>query len=376
MSERTFPAWSEIDVEALQANYRAVRRLVGPDVRVIASVKADAYGLGAVGTARAFQDLGAFALATGSAGEALAIRDGGVTLPILLFSTYGAGDVPALLDHGFILTVHDLAVAEAVSRRARRPTPVYVKVDAGLGRLGVPIGTARAFIERVAAMDNVVVDGVYTHVAFGDGKGRDWATARLAEFDRLLADLSDVGLYIPVTQARASSCLLAGLGDSCNAVCVGHALYGLSPFSEPAVGDLSTLRPAFKALKSRLIHVAHHEQGADIAIGGLFGLTSGRTAGVAPVGLASGLLRPVPGGAAYALVRGRRVPVIAVSLEHTTLDLDGVEDASVGDEVTLIGVDGGEEITLDDMAAWQGRSPLEVLCMLAGRSERRFVRKK
>lgn len=102
MSERTFPAWLEIDVEALQANYRAVRRLVGPDVCVIASVKADAYSLGAVGTARAFQYLGAFALATGSAGEALAIRDAGVTLPILLFSTYGAGDVPALLDHGFI----------------------------------------------------------------------------------------------------------------------------------------------------------------------------------------------------------------------------------------------------------------------------------
>ena len=104
MSQSTFSAWSEIDVEALHANYRTVRRMAGSDVRVIASVKADAYGLGAVGTARAFQDLGAFALATGSVGEALAIRDAGMTLPILLFSTYGADDVPALLDYGFILT--------------------------------------------------------------------------------------------------------------------------------------------------------------------------------------------------------------------------------------------------------------------------------
>ena len=372
MTDNLHPTWTEIDLEALAANYRSIQNIIGPDVRVIASVKADGYGLGAVEMARAFQDLGAFALATGTVSEALAIQVADVTLPILLFSTYVPEDVPAILDHDLIPTVHDLAVAEAISRAARRPTPVYVKVDVGLGRLGVPLEDATGVIERVAALPKVVVEGVYTHVAFGDSRGCDWAAQRLRDFDKLLAALADKGLDISVTQARASSCLLAGLEDSCSAVCVGHAYYGLSPYSEDGLGDLSQLRPVFKALRTRLIHVVHHGQGGDMTIAGLYGMQSGKTAGVVPLGLSSGFLRPVDGQDMHVLIRGQRVPVIAVSLEHMTLDLDGVEDARLGDEVTVLGADGGDEITLNDVAAWQGRSPLEVLQMLAGRSERRL----
>ena len=369
MTDSLHPTWTEIDLEALAANYRSIQNIIGPDVRVIASVKADGYGLGAVEMARAFQDLGAFALATGSVSEALAIQDAGVALPILLFSTYGPEDVPVILNHDLIPTVHDLAVARA----ARRPTPVYVKVDAGLGRLGVPLEDALGVIEQIATLPKVVVEGVYTHVAFGDSRGCDWAAERLRDFDKLLAALVDKGLDISVTQARASSCLLAGLEDSCNAVCVGHAYYGLSPYSEDGPGDLSQLRPVFKALRTRLIHVVHHGQGADMTIGGLYGMQSGKTAGVVPLGLSSGFLRPVGSQDMQVLIRGQRVPVIGVSLEHMTLDLNGVEDARLGDEVTVLGADVGDEITLNDVAAWQGRSPLEVLQMLAGRSGRRFA---
>jgi len=373
MSDEGFPAWTEIDLSALATNYRTVQRLIGPDIKVIASVKADAYGCGVVDISRAFQDLGAFALATGTAREAMAIRAAGVGLPILLFATYLPEDVPDLLRHDFILTVHDPTLAEAVSRAASEPRPVYVKVDAGLGRLGIPLEEAAAAVERIASMPNVVVEGIYTHVPFGTRRGPGWAAERLRAFDRLIASLTDKGLQIPVTQARASSCVLAGLDDSCNAVCMGHAFYGLSPYDEDGIGDLSQLRPVVRSLKTRLIHVAHHGQGSDIGIARLYGLRKGRLSGVLPLGLSSGVLRPVEGQTAHVLIRGHRVPVLAVSLEHMTIDLDGCDEACMGDEVTLFGRDGDDEITLREAAAWQGRSPVEVLQMLAGRARHECV---
>lgn len=367
------PAWTEIDLDALAANYRLLEGRIGAGVRVIASVKADAYGMGAVAAARAFQDLGVFALATGTVDEAVAIRGAGVTLPIVLFNTYLPGDAARLLEHDFIPTIDSMAMAEAVSRAAPRPRPVYVKVDAGLGRLGVAMIEAPGFIERIAAMANLDLQGVYTHLAFAHAGGRDWAAARLGAFDALLAELKAMGIQIPVTQARASSCLLAGLGDSCSAVCVGHAYYGLSPYSEADVGEVAGLRPVVRALRTRLVRVARHRQGSDVAIGGLYGLRAGMRTGVGAIGLSGGLSRPAPGQDAHVLVRGRRVPVIAVSLEHLSLDLGGVDEAQVGDQVTVFGTDGSGEISLDEVAAWQGRSPLEVLSMLAGRTARRTL---
>lgn len=372
-NDEQFPAWTEIDLSALAANYRTVQRLIGADVRVIASVKADAYGCGAVEVSRAFQDLGAFALATGTVREAVAIREAGVGLPILLFSTYLPDEVPGLLAYDFIPTVHDPAVAEAISRAAPEPRAVYVKVDAGLGRLGIPLDEAAAAIRRIAAMPDVTVEGVYTHVPFGSRRGRSWAADRLRDFDRLIAALADKGLEVPVTQARASSCVLAGLEDQCNAVCMGHAFYGLSPYGEDGIADLSRLRPVVRSLKTRLIQVAHHGQGSDLGVAELYGLKTGRTAGVVPLGLSSGFLRTNRERPAQVLVGGRRAPIIAVSLEHMTIDLDDVEDARTGDTVTLVGRDGDDEITLGEAAGWHGRRPLEVLQMLAGRTRRECV---
>ena len=211
--------------------------------------------------------------------------------------------------------------------------PVYVKVNAGLGRLGVPLEGAEAFLAALAAMPNLEVRGLYTHLPFGDARGRDWATQRLAAFDTLLARLAERGLTPPVTQARASACVAAGLSDRANAVCVGHLLYGLSPFADDSVADLSAYRPVLAEIGSRLIQVSEHPQGSDIAIGGAYGIRNGRRTGVAPIGVAQGLVRPVPGSRPEALIRGRRAPILAVSLEHMVLDLADAPDAETGDAV-------------------------------------------
>ena len=359
---------AELDLDALEGNLRHVERLAGPGQHLIASVKANAYGTDVVTAGRALARLGVYALATGSFAEARSLRRAGIDLPVLMFGATPPGGAAAIAGEGLIPTLTGFEAAEAVSRAASRPTAVYVKIDAGLGRLGVPMDAARAFLDRVAALPNLRIEGIYTHLPFGDAAGREWAAGRLAAFDALAGELHRAGHVFALTQARASSCLLAGLADSCNAVCVGHALYGLSPYTAEGLADLSALRPVLRRLRSRLIHVGDHARGADLAIGGLYGIERAKRVGVLPVGLAHGLAGPAAGRSAWVLVHGRRARILAVSLEHTTIDLTGVGEAVPGETVTLLGPDGGDEISLDEMAGGQGVRPLEAALRVSKRA--------
>jgi alanine racemase len=364
-SEPLRPLWAEIDFEALAHNLTVARRLAGQR-RLIASVKANAYGHGAVPIARELVGLGVDTLWTGSIDEALAIRNAGIDARILLFGGYLPVHVPELLRHGLTPTIYDRAGAQAVSAAASSPTSVYVKVDSGLGRLGVPLAEAEELIQGIAALPNLIIEGIYSHLPFGSVAGRDWARAKYDAFAAWLARRAARGIRPPVTQVWASSGLLARLPDVCNAVCVGHLLYGLSPVA-PDVAPTSDLRPAMTAIKTRLIHVAHHAAGQDIAIGAHYGMKNARVTGVVPLGLGDGMRSAAPGQAMSLLIRGQRAPVIGVSLEHTTLDLTGVDSPQVGDEVAVVGASNGLANSFKDLANWLRCGELEVVMAFSKR---------
>lgn len=366
------PAWAVIDLGALEHNYREVARRVGTDVKVIASIKADAYGHGAVACARRLAEAGADALATGDVAEAIAMRDAGIRTPILVFGSFLPQDVPSLLARELTPTVYNWETAEAVSRAARAASPVYVKVDCGLGRLGVALDDAAGFMRRIASLPNVQVAGLYTHIPFFDAASRARTEARLPTFEALADSLTRGGIGPMVTQALASSAVLVGLKDRCNAVCVGHILYGLSSMA-PGQADLSSFRPVLREIGSRLIHVAHHPAGRDVAIGGHYGIANAMVTGVLPVGAQHGLRNAAPGRTAEVLIRGRRAKVMSVTLEHTTLDLTGVDSPRLGEEVLLLGGDGPARIALEDVAAWQERPPLEVAMTFSKRLPAREI---
>lgn len=364
-SEPVRPLWAETDFEALAHNLAVVRRLAGQR-RLIASVKANAYGHGAVPMARELARLGVDTLWTGSIDEALAIRAANVAARILLFGGYLPGDIPELLRNGLTPTIYDRAGAEAVSVAATEPAPTYVKVDSGLGRLGVPLPEAEELIRGVAALPNLIIEGIYSHLPFGSAAGRDWAREKYDGFAALLARLAARGIRPPLTQVWASSGLLAGMPDVCTAVCVGHLLYGLSPVA-PDVAPASELRPVMTAIKTRLIHVAHHAAGQDIAIGAQYGMKNARVTGVVPLGLGDGMRSIAAGQTMSLLIRGRRATVIGVSLEHTTLDLTGIDSPQVGDEVVVIGQSSGLSNSFNDLGGWFGCSKLEALMAFSKR---------
>lgn len=365
------PAWAVTDLGALEHNYREVARRVGTGVKVIASIKADAYGHGAVACARRLAEAGCYALATGDVAEAVAMRGAGVRTPILIFGSFLPRDVPHLLAYDLIPTVYNMDVAEAVSRAARTPSPIYVKVDCGLGRLGVALDDAAAFVRRIAGLPNVNVAGLYTHIPFFDDASRARTETRLPGFEALAQSLARERGPL-VTQALASSAVLVGLKDRCNAICVGHILYGLSSMA-PGLADLSAFRPVLREIGSRLIHVAHHPAGRDLAIGGHYGIANAMVTGVLPVGAQHGLRNATPGQVAEVLIRGRRAPVMSVTLEHTTLDLTGIESPRLGEEVLVLGGDGAARIGLEDVAAWQGRPPLETAMTFSKRLPAREI---
>jgi len=369
MSCHARPAWAVYDLARLRANLGEIRRHIGPGQAIIAAVKANAYGHGALPVARALDGEGLAAFMTGSFDEARRMKEAGLRTPVVMFAGALPSGMAELIEAGLTPTVVDLAGAEAAAQAApvNGASPVYVKVDAGLGRLGVALEEAEHFLDRLADMSGLRIAGLYTHLPFADSSGRSWAEARLKAFDELLDRLADRGRIPPVTQARASCCLAAGLSDRCNAVCIGHLLYGLSPFADGSVADLSAYRPVLTEIGTRLIQIGNHRQGNDFAIGNSYGLRHGRRAGVAPVGVSDGLSRPAPGSRPSALIRGRRVPIIAVSLEHLVIDLDGVDDAAVGDEVLLLGSQDDAAIEFDELAAWFGMSGLDTAMALSDR---------
>ena len=368
------PSWAIYDLGRLADNLAELRRRAGHGRKFFAAIKGNAYGHGVVPVARALAGGGIDGLMTGSLEEARRVKAAGVAAPLILFPGALPEGLAEVLAAGMIPTVVDMAGARAAAAcgAKEQPAAVCVKVDMGLGRLGIPCGEAESFLAGLAELPGLWVAGLYTHLPFADEAGLDWARQRFAAFDALLERLDTLNLRPPFSQAGASSSLAAGLEDRADAVCVGHLLYGLSPFSGAPVGHIAACKPILREIGSQLVQVTDHRQGSDIAIAGAYGIRQSRRTGVAPIGAAHGLQRPVPGSSPAALVAGRRAPVLAVSLEHLTIDLDGVPDAEPGDAVLLLGRDGQERIDLEELARWSGLSCLDMVLAVSGRLRARY----
>ena len=368
-----WPLAMEVDLDAIAHNLAVVRERAARGRTLIAVLKAGAYGHGAVEVARTVSAGGANMLATGSHDEATAIRAAGVRTPIVLFGTSLPDAAVAAARAGFIPSLDSAEVVTALSRAADAETPIVIKVDSGFGRLGVPLGQACDFASWAATQPHIKVHGIHTHPTFADAGGREWASVRLREFEHLIDELAARGIQVPVTQALTSPGVVTGLSDRLTAIAVGHLLFGLSPVARDLAEafQIFGLRPALHAVRTTLVHVGRRPEG-DTAASYLHDGVA--TTGVMPLGLWLGYRTPATGRAAAVLVRGRRVPVLRFCLDNSVLDLTGVEDAAVGDEVIALGAQGGERITLAEIAEWQGVSPLVVATGLGARIPHRYVR--
>ena len=352
------PTWFEINVDAAVANLQTVRRLVGSERKIFAVVKADAYGYGSLELGRVFADHGADALAVADLADGVRLRRSGLALPILVYPNALPDAAPDVIDAGLIPTLTDLDAARAyehaVTRVApRRPLDVFIKVDVGLERLGVPVDHAVKLVVAVRELARLRLAGLCTHLHVPKSADPAYVEWQFSRFTTVLDTLARQGIDVPIRLAASSPLVLGYPSTYLNAVDPGRMLYGSRPPDAPASAPL---RPVFHALKSRLIEVKELTPRERFGPAAPFPIGASMRLGVIPVGMGDGFHRLNAGSV---LVRGRRVPILArPSLEHTRLDLTAVPEAVVGDEVVLIGRQGTEEITLDEVAERHDIDPL------------------
>ncbi len=376
---RTDPLWAEIDSGAIAANVHALRRILSPGTRLMVAVKADGYGHGAVQVARTVIAAGATDLGVARLEEGLALRRQGITAPILIFGYTCASQAQALIANDLMPSIFSLENAREFSmaaRHSRRILPVHVKVDTGMGRLGMLCdglrnkddGSAAREIVRISQLPGVAVQGLFTHFATADHADTTYAQAQLDRFMMLWAQLKAAGLNIPLRHAANSAAIIKIPKAHMEMVRAGIAVYGLYPSDELDYPHLS-LQPAMM-LKARIIHLKNVPAGTSISYGCSYKTPRPTTIATIPAGYADGYSRGLSNKGVM-LVGGCRVPVVGrVCMDLTMVDVGRVPGVKIGDEAVLIGRQNKETISTDELARILGTIHYEVVASLTARVPR------
>jgi alanine racemase len=380
---RSRPAWAEIDLAAVSHNAAVLARLAAP-AALCAVVKAHGYGHGGPAVARAALAGGAQRLAVALVDEGVELREHGVDAPVLLLSECGPDAADTALAYGLTPTLYSPEGVEAFAMAARGPggpVAVHVKVDTGMHRVGAAPEDLPAIVAAAVREPMLRLEGVWTHLPVADGAvagDRAYTDAQLDLFDRLVADLAARGIVAPVLHAANTAGTVAFPRSRHDMVRCGLGLYGYLPgatvsaaFHAQAGGD--RLRPAM-ALKARVVAVRTLEPGERPSYGRLRPLPARSRVATVPIGYADGVPRALFGAGYEVLVGGVRRPLAGmVTMDQIVVDCGDDDSVQPGDEVVLLGTQGGQTITADDWAAMLGTISYEVVCGVGPRMPRVLV---
>jgi alanine racemase len=363
------PTWLEVDLEAISQNVRQVAEMVGPGTEVLAVLKADAYGHGMVRVARTALNNGAGRLGVASINEGVALRQADIKAPILVLGFTPAWQARELVLNDLTATVFNLEVAQALSRAAReldRPVGVHVKVDTGMGRLGLLPDDVVPLVQGMRQLPDLVVEGVFTHFSVADSS-LDYTRWQLRRFRQVLAALAEAGSEIPLAHAANSAAILTLPESHFTMVRLGIAMYGLDP--SPQVRCPPGFRPAL-SFKTQVAQVKTLPPGSFVSYGNTYQTAGEQQIAVIPVGYADGFRR-APRHWGEVLVRGHRAPIVGrVCMDQTMIDVTSIPDVRQGDEVVLIGQQGAESITAEEVAERLGTINYEVVSEILARVPR------
>lgn len=386
--------FARIDLSALRHNIKALRRTLPKETQFCAVVKADAYGHGFAGMKEVFEET-ADHYAVATVEEGIGLRELGITKPVLVLGDAHRDDYEAILRYGLTATISSFAEAEALSGMAAallqdfrerekltgraaqesdRPggkaaVSVHAAVDTGMGRIGFP-ANEQGVLEVLAAakLPYLQIDGIYTHFAEADEADQSVTKEQLHRFQEFYQGLCSGGCSPKLVHCANSAALLTGTGSGFSMVRAGIAMYGHYP--SDALSWEMKLRPVME-LKSYLSYVKDVEAGTRISYGGVFQAERPMRVGTVSAGYADGYPRRADGRGLFVLIHGKRCPVIGrVCMDQFMVDLSGVPDAKKGDSVTLMGRDGSEEISLEELSRASGRFHYELLCGISKRVPR------
>ncbi|MFQ5671542.1 MAG: alanine racemase [Nitrospinales bacterium] len=368
---------AEIDLSALRRNLSALRSALGVGVDIMAVVKADAYGHGAVPCARAALEAGATSLGVGVIEEGIELRESGIRAPVLVMSGVAANEIDDLLHHDLATTVYTQSLVQALSKRAAQAGKhprIHIKVDTGMTRLGISTNDLLCLAENARDCGNLEIEGVCTHFSSADEEDDAYTLQQLSRFEAALGELQAAGIRAPQIHCANSAAILKYPQSRFNLVRPGLILYGalpspaLQPYLEPVFGGeppASVMR-----LKSKIILIKQTARGTPLSYGRKYVTQRDSLIATLPIGYADGLTRTLS-GKMQVIVRGKKAPQVgAVCMDMILIDVTDIPGVEVDDEVIIFGGQGEQRIRVEETAAWGGTIPYEILCAVGKRVPR------
>lgn len=357
--------YAQIDLEAISHNVRESMKKVGPDVKVMAVVKTDAYGHGAVEVAQMLSGIGVYGFAVATVEEGVELRTSGISQPILVLSHVFPDEYNKAINHHITLTVfayENAAEIDAAAKALDTKAKVHVAVDTGMGRIGFqPTEESVEEIQKICALPNLDAEGVFTHFACADEADKTSRNRQIHKFLDFTAKLEQAGCHFRIRHMANSATVMEEIGDYLDMVRIGITMYGLLPSDEVDKTKME-LRPAM-SLISHVAHVKTVGPGFTVSYGSTYTTTAPQTTiATIPVGYGDGYPRLLS-NKGYVLIHGQKAPIVGrVCMDQFMVDVSGIDDVAQNDEVVLVGKQDGAEIRVEDLSELCGRFNYEFVC--------------
>ena len=369
------PVWAEIDLDALAYNVRNIKKLIG-DKEMIAVVKADAYGHGAIDIVETLQENGVSRLAVAVITEAIELRKSGVNIPIMILGYTPTDYGEELIKYDIEQTVYDLEYAKRLSEVANKlnkKAKIHIAVDTGMGRIGFyPNEKSVEDVVEISNLKNIEIEGMFTHYATADEEDKTYTHHQFELYNKFNSALEDRGVSIPFKHTSNSGAIMDLPETYLDGVRAGIILYGYYP-SDEVNKEVLPLKPIL-TLKTKVCHVKKMDKDMYISYGRTFKTERESVIATIPIGYADGYSRSLS-GKVKVIVNGKFAKVVGrICMDQCMIDVTDIDDVKVGDEVILIGEDNNLQYNADDMAKDLGTINYEVLCMIKQRIPRLYIK--
>ena len=369
------PTWVEIDLNALRHNLLAIRKWVGPQIKILGIVKADAYGHGDYEVSRVLLNNGVEMLGIAILEEGIQLRDKGIKAPLLLLGGIFEEQIDTVIQYGLTPTIYDLKLAEVLSKRAYYSNTimkVHVYVDTGMGSIGVRHDKAVEFVKFAKNLKNILIEGIYTHCSSSDEKDSAFTNLQIKRFRDVLDALDASKACIPLRHMANSGAILGYPEAYFTMVRPGLSLYGLYPSADVS-RDIG-IRPVM-SFKTRIIHIKDMESGDVVGYDRAYRITKPTRVATLPMGYADGYNRLLS-NQGEVIIRSKKASIIGrVCMDQCFVDVTNIKDVSVGDEVVLYGRQAQESIPIESIAKQLNTIPYEVTCSISKRVPRIYTNK-
>ncbi|MBP9988285.1 MAG: alanine racemase [Ruminococcus sp.] len=366
----------KIDLDAICDNVKEIFKKVGSDTKVMAVIKADAYGHGAIEVAKALSEIQTYGFAVATVGEALALRRAGISRPILILDFVFPNQFETIIRNDIMLTIFQYEIAKELNETAKAmgtTAHIHIKIDTGMGRIGfIPSDESIEKIKKINELSNVEIDGIFTHFACADEKDKTSMNKQYSIFKSFVEKLEAIGIDIPIKHCCNSAAIIDLDDGFLNMVRSGIITYGLYPSDEVKKENLN-IRPAME-LHSVVINVKTIQAGDTVGYGSTYVATKPTVIATIPVGYADGYPRLLSNKGSI-LINGKRAKIVGkVCMDQFMVDVSDIPDVAIGDIVTLIGKDGDDCITCEEIGDISGRFNYEFLCCITRRVPRVYIR--